>query len=60
MAFKSKVQYKIDPETGKVIDTKWGNGKWESEQGCFDGGLAIVVIIALIAACIIAGIASLF
>ena len=59
MAFKSKVQYKIDPKTGKIIDTKWGNGEWESEKG-FDWGLLKVVIIALIVCLIISGIASLF
>ncbi|MDR2955784.1 MAG: hypothetical protein LBV43_11950 [Prevotella sp.] len=60
MGIKTKVQRKIDPKTGKVIDTKWGNEQWESEQGIIDWGLVKVIIIALIVVGIISGIASLF
>lgn len=60
MGIKTKVQYKTDPKTGKVIDTKWGNGKWESEKGMIDWGTVKVIIIALIIFGIISGIASLF
>jgi uncharacterized membrane protein YkgB len=60
MSINTKVQYKIDPETGKITDTKWGEQKWESEKGSVDWSTAIGILIVLAVVGIISGIASFF